>query len=172
MNWNIDPAHTTASFKVRHLGLTTVRGTFSGITGSAQTDDQNHLHSLHVQIPTATVNTGNADRDAHLQSADFFDAAQFPNLEFTSTSITRSGDGYTIQGNLTIHGVTRPVTFQAEVNGPATDPFSGTPKLGGEASLELSRKDYGLTWNVAVEAGGVLVSDKVTIHLEVEAVQA
>ena len=172
MNWNIDPAHTTASFKVRHLGITNVRGTFSNISGTAQTDEQGQLQSLHVLIPTATVNTGNTDRDTHLQSADFFDAAQFPNMEFTSTSITRSADGYSIQGNLSIHGVTQPVTFQAEVNGPAADPFSGTPKLGGEASLELSRKDYGLTWNVAVEAGGVLVSDKVTIHLEVEAVQA
>lgn len=172
MHWNIDPAHTTASFKVRHLGITNVRGTFSDITGTAQTDEQGQLQSLHVLIPTATVNTGNTDRDAHLQSADFFDAAQFPNMEFTSTSITPGTDGYSIQGNLTIHGVTQPITFQAEVNGPAADPFSGVQKLGGEASLDISRKEYGLTWNAPIEAGGVLVSDKVTIQLEVEAVQA
>lgn len=172
MNWNIDPAHTTASFKVRHLGITNVRGSFSGVTGTAQTDEHGALQSLHVLIPVSTVSTGNADRDGHLQSADFFDAAQHPNIEFSSTHIAPAAGGYSIQGNLSMHGVTQPITFQAEVSGPAADPFSGQQKLGGEASLELSRKDYGLTWNVAVEAGGVLVSDKVTIHLEVEAVQA
>lgn len=172
MHWNIDPAHTTASFKVRHLGITNVRGTFSDISGSAQTNDQGQLESLHVLIPVNTVNTGNADRDAHLQSPDFFNAPQHPNLEFTSTSITPSGEGYTVQGHLTINGVTQPISFQAEVNGPVKDPFSGQQKLGGEATLELNRKDYGLTWNVAVETGGLLVSDKVSIRLEVEAVEA
>lgn len=173
MNWTIDPAHTNAGFRVRHLGITNVRGSFSNVTGTIETDDQGVPTSVHASIPVSTVNTGNADRDAHLQSADFFDVAQFPNIEFVSTGVTATGGGeYAIAGNLTMHGVTHPVTLNAEVSAPTTDPFSGSKKIGAEASLELSRKDYGLTWNVALEAGGVMVSDKVVIHLEVEANQA
>lgn len=173
MNWNIDTAHTTAGFKIRHLGITNVRGTFSGVTGSIITDDQGRPTSVQASIPADTVNTGVADRDNHLKSPDFFDVASHPTLEFVSTSVTPTGDGeYDIHGNLTMHGVTQPVTLKAEVTAPATDPFSGAKKIGGEANLEISRKEFGLTWNVALEAGGVLVADKVSIHLEIEAVQA
>ncbi len=172
MNWTIDSAHTTAGFKVRHLGLTNVRGTFSGVSGTIETDDQGRPTSVKASIPVKTVNTGNADRDGHLQGADFFDAAAHPSIEFVSTSVTPSGDGYDIQGHLTMHGVTKPVTLKAEVSAPVTDPFSQARKIGGEATIDISRKDFGLTWNAALETGGVMVADKVQIHLEVEAVQA
>lgn len=173
MNWNIDPAHTTAGFKVRHLGITNVRGSFKDVSGTIETDDQGQPISVKASIPVDTVNTGVTDRDAHLRSADFFDVAQFPTIEFVSTGVTAKGNGeYAIAGNLTMHGVTHPVVLNAEISAPATDPMSGGKKIGGEANLEINRKDYGLNWNVALEAGGFMVSDKVVIHLEVEANQA
>ena len=169
--WNIDPAHTTASFKVRHLGLTTVRGTFSGITGSAQTDDQNHLHSLHVQIPTATVNTGNADRDNHVRSADFLDVEQFPTLTFKSTKVeVEDEDTLNVTGDLTIKGQTQQVTIPFDFNGQAVDPFGNT-RIGFEGKTQIKRKDFGLTWNAALETGGVLVSDDVVLELEISAIK-
>ncbi|GAA5502414.1 protein YceI [Deinococcus xinjiangensis] len=173
MQWNIDPAHTNATFKIRHLGISNVRGSIKDVTGTIETDDAGQPTSVRASLPVSTIDTGSADRDNHLKSADFFDAAQFPNIEFVSTGITKKGDGeYAIAGNLTMHGVTRPVTLDAEISPPATDPFSGTQKIGGEAEVKLNRKDFGLEWNVALEAGGVLVGDTVTIRLEVQAAQA
>lgn len=171
MNWTIDSAHSSASFKVRHMGISNVRGDFSDLRGAITLDEAGNLQSVRVSIPVDTVNTGNAGRDEHLKKADFFDAEQFPSIEFVSTDVTRSGEGYRVSGNLTMHGVTHAISFKAEVSQPITDPMSGKRKIGGEAALELSRKDYGLTWNAAIETGGVMVSDKVSINLEVQAVE-
>ncbi len=171
MKWNIDTAHSSAGFKVRHLGISNVRGEFSSVTGTVTTDESGQLTGIQASIPVASVNTGNEARDEHLRGADFFDAAQFPTIEFVGTSMTPSRSGHTVTGDLTMHGVTRSITFQAEVSEPVTDPVSGKHKLGGEASLTLSRKDYGLTWNAAIETGGVMVSDEVHITLELQAVE-
>lgn len=171
MQWMIDTAHTTAAFKVRHMGISNVRGSFSNVTGMVETDDAGRLVAVRATIPVDTVSTGNADRDGHLKSPDFFDAAQFPVIEFVSTSVAPAAEGYAVQGDLTLHGVTRSVTLNIEVSAPVTDPMSGKQRLGGETTLDISRKDFGLTWNAAIEAGGVMVGDKVSITLEVEAVQ-
>lgn len=171
MIWNIDTAHTTAAFKIRHMGISNVRGSFSGIAGTIETDELGRAIAIKASIPVETINTGNTDRDNHLKAADFFDVAQFPTIDFASTTVTPSNDGYTVEGQLTMHGVSKAIRFETEAGAPATDPFSNKKKLGGDATLELSRKDYGLTWNAPIEAGGVMVGDKVTIQLDVQAVE-
>lgn len=171
MIWNIDTMHSTANFKVRHLGISNVRGSFSGLTGTIETDDAGKIQKVKASIPVGTVNTDNADRDNHLKAKDFFNVEEFPTMEFESTGVEPSSDGYAIHGNLTIHGVTRPVVFNTEVSAPVKDPMSGMQKMGGETSFDISRKDYGLTWNVAIEAGGVMLGDKVSVTLELQAVQ-
>lgn len=172
MNWTIDTAHSIATFKVRHLGISNVRGTVQGVSGTVETDAQGAPTSVRASLPVSTLSTGNADRDAHLQSAEFFDAAQFPTIEFVSTAVAPSGDGYDITGDLTMHGVTLPVVLKTELSAPAADPFSGAQKMGAEAEVTIHRKDFGLTWNVGLEAGGVLVADKVVINLEIQVAPA
>lgn len=161
--WAVDPAHTEVGFVARHLMVTKVRGTFTDVDGTVTVADDITASTATVNVRLASIETGSPDRDAHLRSSDFFDIENHPEMTFVSTAFT----GETLVGELTIRGVSRPVTFEVEYNGVATDPWGNT-KAGFEAEAEVNRKDWGLEWNVALEGGGVLVSDKVKIHLDVQ----
>jgi polyisoprenoid-binding protein YceI len=172
--WNIDPAHTTAEFKVRHMMITNVKGQFRPVTGVAVLDESNITKShVEASIDATSIDTREPDRDKHLKSADFFDVEKFPTLTFASTRVTRAGEGeLEVEGDLTIHGVTRKVTFAVEgPTAPGKDPWGNT-RIGVSATTKINRKDFGLTWNTALETGGILVGDDVTITLDVEAVKA
>lgn len=172
--WKIDPAHSSAEFKVKHLMISNVKGKFSGLDGVLTLDSAGHtLSAVEASIPVATVSTGDDQRDAHLKSADFFDAEKFPAFNFKSTAVRKVAEGeLSVTGDLTIHGVTRPVTFAVEgPSEPAKDPW-GNVRVGLSATAKISRKDFGLTWNAALETGGVMVGDEVTITLDVEFIQA
>ena len=172
--WNIDPVHSVAAFKVKHMMISNVKGQFTGLKGTLTLDENNLLNShVEASIDAASIDTHEADRDAHLKSADFLDVEKFPTLSFKSTSVSRNSDGeLAVTGNLTIHGVTRSVVFNVEgPTAPGKDPWGAT-RIGVEASTKISRKDFGLTWNAALETGGILVGDDVTITLDVEFVKA
>lgn len=172
--WKIDPAHSSAEFKVKHLMISNVKGKFSGLDGVLTLDPAGHtLSAVEASIPVATISTGDDQRDAHLKSADFFDAEKFPVFNFKSTAVRKVAEGeLAVTGDLTIHGVTRPVTFAVEgPSEPAKDPW-GNVRVGLSATTKISRKDFGLTWNAALETGGVMVGDDVTITLDVEFIQA
>jgi polyisoprenoid-binding protein YceI len=167
----IDAAHTRVGFSARHAMVTTVRGQFKDFEGQAHIDAANPADSsVTVKIQTASIDTGVADRDGHLKSADFFDVEQFPEITFVSTDVSRDGDDWTITGDLTVKGVTKPVSIEFESTGSARDPF-GNLRVGFEGGTAISRKDWGLTWNAALETGGVLVSDKVKLEFDVSAIQ-
>jgi len=168
--YKIDKAHSEATFQVRHL-LTKVRGHFSDFEGTIDYDEQNpERSSVNVTIQAATIDTHERDRDTHLRSADFFDVEKFPTLTFRSNTITRKGDQrFDVAGDLTIHGVTRPVTFDVTFLGKAKDPW-GNERIAYEAEAAINRKDYGLNWNAALETGGFLVGDEVKISLSVQAI--
>jgi len=165
--WVIDAAHTEAAFSVRHMGVSRVRGSFNDVSGEITIGETIEESSVVAEIQAASVNTRNEGRDEHLRSADFFDTDQFPVWTFKSTSVRADGEDLEIDGDLTIHGVTQPVTLSAEFIGVTVNPY-GTSALGMSATVEISRKDFGLTWNVALEAGGMMVSDKVKIELDVQ----
>ena len=172
--WNIDPAHSTAEFKVKHMMISNVKGQFTALKGRLTLDETDVLNSqVEASIDAATVDTHEPQRDAHLKSADFFDVEKFPTLSFKSTRITRTGDGdLAVTGDLTIHGVTRKVVFTVEgPTAPAKDPW-GSLRIGLTAYTRISRKDFGLTWNAALETGGILVGDEVTITLDVQFIKA
>ena len=170
-NFVLDPAHTTLSFVTRHAMVTKVRGSFESFEGAASVDGANpSASSLKVTIQTASVSTRNADRDAHLVSADFFDAEKYPTMTFVSTGFAVAGETVNVTGDLTIKDVTRSVTFPLDYMGAATDPF-GNPRVGFEGSVQVLRSDFGLTWNAALETGGFLVSDKVTLEFEISAIK-
>jgi len=173
-SWNIDPAHTTAEFKVKHMMITNVKGQFSAVTGVVEIDPEEVANShVEVSIDASSISTRDAQRDAHLKSPDFFDVEKFPTLSFASTRVTRKDDGdLAVEGNLTIHGVTRKAVFEVEgPSQPAKDPW-GNVRIGWSASTKINRKDFGLNWNAALEAGGLLVGDQVTITLDAQAVKA
>jgi polyisoprenoid-binding protein YceI len=161
--WNVDPAHTEVGFVARHLMVTKVRGQFKDVEGTVNVAEELGASTANVSVKLASIDTGSADRDAHLRSSDFFDIENHPVMTFVSTAF----DGDTITGDLAIRGISRPVTFQVEYNGVAVDPW-GQTKAGFEAEAEINRKDWGLEWNVAIEGGGVLVSDKIKIQLDVQ----
>jgi polyisoprenoid-binding protein YceI len=161
--WNLDATHTDVAFTVRHAGISKVRGHFGEVEGTLTVGESLEDLAFAATISTGSVSTGNKDRDGHLVSPDFFDAEQFPTLSFTSTAVTPEA----ITGDLTLHGVTRSVELEWDYEGAATDPF-GNYRSGFTASTKISRKDFGLTWNAALEAGGVLVSDEVKISIETE----
>ena len=172
MAWQIDPSHSQVAFSVKHLAISTVRGRFSLVSGAIELDDKNLANStVEVVIQTASIDTRDEKRDGHLRSADFFDVDTYPTATFKSTSITANGDEeFKVTGNLTLHGVTKEETFDVTYNGQAKSPFGFTvAAFTGYATV--NRKDYGLNWNVALEAGGVMVSDKVKLELEIEAIQ-
>ena len=172
--WNIDPVHTMAEFKVRHMMITNVKGHFTGVTGVLTLDEQDITKShVEASIDAASINTREADRDTHLKSADFLDVEKFPKLTFTSTRVTRTGEGeLQVEGDLTIHGVTRKVVFAVEgPTAPGKDPWGNT-RIGLTATTKINRKDFGLTWNAALETGGILVGEEVTITFDVQAIKA
>ena len=170
--YRIDPAHSEVAFQVRHL-LTRVRGRFSQFEGTFTYDDQEPgASSVEVTIQAASIDTNEPSRDAHLRSADFFDVDKYPTLTFRGTRVQASNpERLDVTGDLTIHGVTRPVTLAVTALGRAKDPW-GNEKLGFEAETTINRKDFGLTWNAALETGGVLVGDEVRIQLSIQAAAA
>ena len=169
--WNIDPGHSGVHFSVKHLVVASVRGQFEKVSGSVVIDRLNPANSsVHAVIEAASVNTREAQRDAHLRSPDFLDVEQFTTIEFRSTQVAPSEGGYTVTGALTIHGVTRPVVLAVETSDlEIRDPW-GNLKRGATATARINRKDFGLTWNVALEAGGFVVGDEVRIEIDVELV--
>lgn len=170
--WNIDPAHTSINFVVRHAMISKVRGSFNEFAGSFTIDGANiAASSASLTIQAASIDTGNADRDGHLTSPDFLDIATFPTLSFTSTSVATKGDDILLTGDLTIRGVTKPVTIEFEYHGTQVDPWGNT-KVGFEGKAEISRKDFDLTWNAVLEGGGVLVGDTVKLEFDVQAAKA
>ena len=173
--WNVDPAHSTVGFVARHLMITKVRGRFTDFSGSIEVAPDPLQSRLEASVNLASVDTGDANRDAHLRAADFFDVDGdgSPTMTFASTGIKAEDDDgdYVLYGDLTINGVTRQVEFALEFDGVNGDPWGGT-RAGFSAESEITRKDFGLEWNVALETGGVLVGDKIKIQLDVEAVKA
>lgn len=163
----IDPSHTELGFSVRHAMISKTRGRFSGVTGTMVFGEDVESAKATAEIDASTIDTREPTRDGHLRSPDFFDVEKYPTLSYTSTGISVTDDGYVLDGDLRIKDVTRPVSLEVEFNGAATDPF-GNKKLGFTATTVINRKDYGLTWNAALETGGVLVGDKITITLELE----
>ncbi|WP_058187600.1 YceI family protein [Terracidiphilus gabretensis] len=172
--WNLDPAHSTAEFKVRHMMISWVKGKFTGLTGTlALHDSDGSQHAVEATIDVATVTTGAADRDGHLKSADFFNVEQFPTITFKSTDVKPAGKGeFSVTGDFTLHGITKPVTFDVEeFSDPAKDPW-GNQRIGLIATTKINRKDFDLTYNAALETGGVLVGEDVTLTLDVQFVKA
>ena len=167
--YNIDPSHSRVGFSARHAMVTKVRGVFNEYTGSAVVADG--AASISIEISAASVDTRSADRDGHLQSGDFFDVANFPKITFNSTSVKDGGEGLVVAGDLTIKDVTKPITIEFEYTGTATDPF-GNARFGFEGTSEINRKDFGLTWNAALETGGILVSENIKLEFEISAIQA
>ena len=174
ITWKLDPAHSSAEFKVKHMMISHVKGTFSGLSGtlSEHTVDPT-LSAIDASIDVSTINTGDPQRDAHLKSADFFDAEKYPNMTFKSTKVERKGDAeYRVTGDLTVHGVTKPVTFAVDgPSAPGKDPWGNT-RIGLSATAKINRKDFGLNWNAALETGGFLVGEDVQIALEAQFIKA
>jgi polyisoprenoid-binding protein YceI len=170
--WKFDEAHSTVGFAVKHMMVTTVRGQFTRVDGTAVGEVHEPIGTdIDVEIDATSITTNNEMRDNHLRSADFLDVENFPTISFKSTRIEEKGhDRFHIVGDLTIHGVTREVVLEAEVNGHGKTPF-GTEVAGVSARGKINRKDFGLNWNVALETGGWLVGDSITIDIEIEAVK-
>jgi polyisoprenoid-binding protein YceI len=172
--WNIDPVHSVAEFKVKHMMISNVKGQFTRVKGALSLDESDITNSrVEASIEAASINTRDDQRDGHLKSADFFDVEKFPTLSFKSTRITRVGDEeLAVTGELRIHGVTRSVVLNVEgPTAPAKDPWGNT-RRGLSATTRINRKDFGLTWNSALETGGILVGDEVTITLDVQFIKA
>lgn len=171
--WTIDPAHSSVEFAVRHLMITTVRGRFTGVKGTVTVDEAEPAKStVEVVIDAASIDTREPQRDTHLRSADFFDVERFPTLTFRSTTVDGvAGKPFRLAGDLTIHGVTRPVVLDVEPEGRIKDAWGGI-RSGFTATTKIKRSEFGLTWNQLLEAGGVTVSDEVKIALDVQLVSA
>ena len=170
--WTLDPSHTEVGFVARHAMVTKVRGYFRDLEGTIEVAEDFADSKVGATMKTASVDTGSADRDGHLKSADFFDVEQFPEITFVSTAVQNvEGSTFDLVGDLTIMGVTKPVTLAAEYDGTAQDPF-GNVRAGFTASTTVEREDWGLTWNAGLETGGVLVSKRITLNLEISAIKA
>ena len=167
--WVVDQSHSHIGFEVKHMMVSKVKGSFDSYTANVEAADLSDLTGANIAFAfdVASINTRNEDRDNHLKSADFFDADQFPKIAFESTSITKSGDSFEVTGNLTIKDVTHEVTFETEFNGKGTNPW-GQEVYGFEAETKINREEFGLTWNAALETGGVLVGKDVKIKVELE----
>ena len=171
--WKIDPVHSVAEFKVKHLMIANVKGQFTGVSGALSLDDSDlTLSRVEATIDAASINTREPQRDTHLKSADFFDVEKYPTLSFKSTHVSRNADGeLQVAGDLNIHGVTRNVTFEVEgPTPPQKDPWGNT-RVGLSATTKINRKDFGLTWSPVLETGGLMVGEEVTLTLEVEFVK-
>ncbi len=172
MTWEIDASHSEVLFSVRHLAISTVKGHFTVLGGTLHIDEENPSNSwVDAEVDVASINTRDANRDAHLRSADFFDAEKYPKITFKSTNVEHlQGHNYRVTGDLTIHGITNSITFDAQYGGQLKDPY-GLQRAGLNARTTISRKDFGLTWNAVVETtGGLVVSDEVKIEIELEAI--
>ncbi len=173
--WQIDPTHSGVELAVKHMMFTTVRGRFKDVKGTVELDEQNPANTtINVEIAAASLDTGVPDRDAHLRSADFLDVESHPAIAFRSKRVegafANEGDRFSITGDLTIHGVTNEVTLEGTYEGTGKDPWGGT-RAGARATAKIDRRDWGLTWNQALETGGILVSNDVRIEIEVQAVK-
>ncbi|WP_337043291.1 YceI family protein [Emticicia sp. 17c] len=171
--WTIDPSHSEVQFKVKHLMISTVTGTFGTYEGTIETTNDNDFEGAKASFTADidSISTGQEQRDGHLKSADFFDAAGYPKLSFVSTSFTKTGDDtYTVKGDLTIKGVTKPVTLSAEFGGLMVD-FYGQTKAGFDLQGKINRQDFGLAWSAVTEAGGIVVSDEVKLVLNIQVVK-
>ena len=171
-NWQLDPYHTQIEFSAKHLGMMTVRGYFDEVSAVADIDpDHPEAASVEVTISTASIRTNNATRDNDIRSSNFLEVDKYPVITFKSTSVEPAGaDRYTLTGDLTIKGTTQPVTVEFESTGSARDPF-GNLRIGFEGGTSINRKDWGLTWNAALETGGVLVSEKIKLEFDISAIQ-
>jgi len=168
--WVIDPSHSRLGFETRHAVITKVRGHFADFEGTVVIGDDTAASTVNINAKLDSIDTGSADRDGHLKSADFFDTENTNELVFESTGIKATGDTFVVTGNLTIKGVTNSIDIAVDATGTAVDPFGNT-RAGFEGTSELSRKDFGLTWNVALETGGFLVSDNVKLQLDISAIK-
>lgn len=173
-DWKIDPAHSEADFAIKHMAISTVHGSFRGVSGVIHFDPANVAKSgVDASIDVNTVNTGVDGRDKHLKSPDFFDTAKFPTMTFKSTGVTKSGDGYKVAGDLTLHGVTKPVVLSLETPGKEQVGMDGKSiHRGFTATTTINRKDFGLTWNGSVKSGDAVLADDIKIELDIEAVQS
>ncbi|MHC5905189.1 YceI family protein [Streptomyces sp. S6] len=171
-DYTIDPAHSTLGFTARHAMVTNVKGKFDEFSGELHLDGSDPAASTaSIDIVMASIDTGSADRDGHLKSADFFRTEEFPTMTFRSTKAeSLGGDDYRVTGDLSILGTTRPVSIDLEFNGAAKDPF-GNERVGFEGKAEILRSDWGITWNAALETGGVLVSDKIKLNFDISAIK-
>ncbi len=169
--WNLDSYHSTVGFAVRHAAVSKVRGAFNDIEGVANVAENVNDSTVEATIKVASIDTRIEARDEHLRSADFFDVEQYPTIDFKSTSFNLEGDKLTIAGDLTLHGVTKPIELSGEFGGAVVDQ-NGQTRFGASLEGKISRKEFGMTWSATVEAGGALVGDKVALHLDVEFVQA
>ena len=171
--WKIDPAHSSAQFVVRHMMITNVRGAFGGVQGTVVYDpDDLSSSSVDVTIDVNTLSTGDANRDAHVKSAEFLDAEKYPTITFKSKSITKDGDGLKVTGDLTVHGVTKEVVLN--VDGPTEeqkDPYGNT-RVGASATTKIKRSDFGLTWNATLETGGIMLGDDLKLEVDVSLIKA
>ncbi|MBA3288873.1 MAG: YceI family protein [Acidimicrobiia bacterium] len=167
--WTIDPDHSEVGFAVRHMMVSKVRGRFSEFAGTVVTADDPLQSSVEVTVELASIDTGQPDRDAHIRSADFLQTDEYQQMTYRSTGVRRDGDEYVVDGELTLKGVTRPVPLRVEVNGFGPDAFGGT-RSGFSATGEIRRRDFGVDFNAVMETGGVVVGDKVELHLEIELV--
>ena len=171
MKWNLDTTHSAAEFAVKHLMISTVKGHFKTFTGTGETNADGSLKSAELTIDAASLNTNVDARDNHLRSADFFDVEKFPSITFRSTKIAQKGTDIAITGDLTMHGVTKPVMLKGELAESVTDPW-GNPRTALAVTAKINRKDWGLQWNQALEAGGWAVGEEVKLNVEFEAVGA
>ncbi|GAB3269842.1 YceI family protein [Arthrobacter pigmenti] len=163
--WNLDQAHTEVGFSVRHAGISKVRGQFTDADATLTVGESVDASSVEATVKTASFDSNDNNRDAHVKGADFFDVEQFPHMIFKATKVEGTPNDFRVTGDLTIKETTKPVTFDVEFGGVAVDPFGAT-RAGFSASTQISRKEFGITWNAALEAGGVLVGDKVTITVD------
>jgi polyisoprenoid-binding protein YceI len=172
--WNIDPVHSAAHFKVRHMMVSNVKGMFTHVSGTLELDNTDITNSrVEASIDASTINTCDPQRDIHLKSADFFDVEKFPTISFRSTHVVKTDDlGLAVEGDLTIHGVSRKVVFDVEGPSPSIKDLWGNTRVGLSASAHINRKDFGLTWNAALETGGIVVGEDVAITLDIEFVKA
>ena len=168
--WTLDPAHTLVEFAAKHLMITTVKGRFTGVSGTIHMDETDPTaSSVEAVIDAASIDTRTDQRDAHLKSADFLEVARYPQITFRSTRVERAGDAhYRVTGDLTIHGVTKPVVLDVHDEGRTKDPWGGE-RAGFSATTRIDRRDFGLTWSQVVESGGLVVGNEIRITLEVEA---
>ena len=172
MAWNIDPAHSSVGFSARHLGLSKVRGLFTRFHGEVEGDPTDlTTASGRFEVEMDSVDTGSPDRDAHLKSADFFDVEKYPTMTFVSKAVTKNGDDYKVVGDLTIKDTTREVALDLEPGGETVDPF-GNRKVGGTLTGTINRSDWGLTWNVPLDSGGWLVSEKIALEIDLQVAES